>query len=787
MGRAGGAVDDRDELRRLVRELRAELAAARKRAAAPSDPLWRASGKSADTPIALLDLDFDLVDLNAAFALAFDVERSAVVGKHLSGLGARLGALVDTCRAVVASGQTRLYEAALGDSSTSTRVRVEPLRDDRKMFFGLQLVVVNRNTLDGEDTSTQLADSQLRRTQDRLHSLVDAVSQVVWTTDPTGKVIEPLPSWQRFTGQSFAQCEGEGWADAIHPDDRQHVLQAWSTALANRSSYQTECRIRRHDGEYRLMQGRGVPVLEGDGRVREWVGMHTDISDERRATGAAIELQRRHHEIMDRLPIMVGYVDADERYHFVNKYYESVFQTARRDILGKTVKDIIGAENYARASVHIKKALLGQQVEFDAPISFGAQPSPYDRARVLFSPDISDTGEVLGYYSFVVDVAEQRRLEAQLLAAQKMEAVGRLAGGVAHDFNNMLTVILSATSLLRSVPAMLGDSIEAIEEAAMRAAVLTRQLLAFAKKGVIEPRVVDLNDAIGNFQSMLMRLIGEDIEVVTRLHPDVGNILIDPGQLEQVFMNLAVNARDAMPSGGRLLIETRTAKLDAAQARERLIEVGEYVILSLSDTGTGMSNEVRTHLFEPFFTTKDAGKGTGLGLATCYGIVSQAGGMILVDSVLGEGTTFTTYLPRVYENKSPVQPSPAQSTSPALGGSETILLVEDDALVRNTASRALRELGYQVIEGSDGLDGLEQARALNRSIDLVVSDVIMPRMSGLELVAALREQKADTKVVFTSGYTDNKFRVRAGSHTAFLPKPYVPNSLARKIRSLLSD
>jgi len=389
------------------------------------------------------------------------------------------------------------------------------------------------------------------------------------------------------------------------------------------------------------------------------------------------------------------------------------------------------------------------------------------------------------------DLTHQRRLEEELHHSQKMDAIGQLAGGVAHDFNNLLTVISSYTSMLldsfEAGDARREDAIE-VKQAAVRAAQLTRQLLAFSRKQVIQPRTLILNSVVTETEKMLRRLIGEDVELVTKLAPDLYEVRADAGQLEQVLMNLAVNARDAMPQGGRLSIETANVlRSSIAGPRGAAMAAAEYVMLAVSDTGTGMPSEVQSHIFEPFFTTKEAGKGTGLGLSTVYGIVKQAGGDIRVNSEIGRGTTFTIYLPRVLEPSDEAVATAAVARDVESRADETVLLVEDDEHLRSLALRILQAHGYTVLTAIDGADALRQAKEYGGPIDLVLSDVVMPRMSGRFLSEQLATARPTVKVLFMSGYTDDDVMRRGilDRRTAFLEKPFTPEQLISKVRQIL--
>ena len=386
------------------------------------------------------------------------------------------------------------------------------------------------------------------------------------------------------------------------------------------------------------------------------------------------------------------------------------------------------------------------------------------------------------------DVTERRSLERQLLQAQKMEAVGRLAGGIAHDFNNVLTAIFGYVDLLLDgLPTLspLRPDIEEIRRAAERAAGLTRQLLAFSRKQVLQTRTLDLNELLTDIDKLLRRLLGEDIDIVTKLDPRLGAVRADWGQLEQVVVNLAVNARDAMPGGGRLTIETRNAELDEAYTRQHVpVRPGRYVMFALSDTGTGMSPETMAHMFEPFFTTKEAGKGTGLGLATVYGIVKQSGGYVWCYSELGHGTTFTVYLPRVDE---PVDPLPVRVAARSTRGSETVLVVEDEPGLRALTRRLLEKHGYTVLEAATADAAAALARDYPGPIHLLLADVVLPGGSGRALADALLSQRAGVRVLFMSGYTEDAIVHRGvlASNTPFLHKPFSADTLTAKVREVL--
>ena len=387
------------------------------------------------------------------------------------------------------------------------------------------------------------------------------------------------------------------------------------------------------------------------------------------------------------------------------------------------------------------------------------------------------------------DMTERCRLEEQLRQSQKMKAIGSLAGGIAHDFNNLLTAIIGYSQMLSRRFEHDDDArsdIEEIEKAGHRAASLTNQLLAFSRKQVLEPKIVCLNFVLDEIEKFFRRLLGEDIDLVTILRPELGVVKADPGQLQQVILNLVVNARDAMPTGGKLTIETSNVEIDDAYVRTHVdVTPGSYVMLAVSDNGCGMDSKTQDRIFEPFFTTKEQGKGTGLGLSTVYGIVKQSGGHIWVYSEPGHGTTFKIYLPRAEQAETAARVNGYSNARTR--GTETVLLVEDEPLVRQLAVRVLQERGYTVLQAVNGEESLRLAEAYDDQIHLLLTDVVMPGISGSALAARIKEQRSITKVLFASGYTDDAI-VHHGMldpGVAFLQKPFTPDSLARKVREVL--
>jgi PAS domain S-box-containing protein len=501
-------------------------------------------------------------------------------------------------------------------------------------------------------------------------------------------------------------------------------------------------------------------------------------------------LQETHQRLstaVEQSPDSVLITDTAGTILYVNPAFERVTGYSRAEALGRTPRLLKSGQHDEAFYRELWTTISAGRVWQGRFINRKKDGSLYTEDATI-TPLRNPAGEVVQYVATMRDVTRELELEQQFRQAQKMEAVGRLAGGVAHDFNNLLTVIRLSARLLEDQLHRLDplrSHVERIQEASQRAANLTRQLLAFSRKEIVEPKVLDLNQVLGELDKMLRRLIGEDVELILLSTRDLWPVKIDPTQVEQAVVNLAVNARDAMPRGGKLTIETANVVFDEAYAAHHLeVEPGEYTLLAVSDNGVGMNEEVKTHLFEPFFTTKERGKGTGLGLATVFGIVKQNGGHVRVYSEVGQGTTFKIYLPRVAENV----PTPLRLPQPAAArGMETLLIVEDELPVRELTRDILLDHGYRVLAAGDGVEALRIAGEHEGPIHLLLTDVVMPRMSGRELANQLRDRRPETRVLFTSGYTDNAVVHHGvlveGVH--FLSKPFELEALVQKVREVL--
>jgi two-component system, cell cycle sensor histidine kinase and response regulator CckA len=529
-------------------------------------------------------------------------------------------------------------------------------------------------------------------------------------------------------------------------------------------------------------------------RVQE---LEAGDEDRLRVQNELKESEKKFQQFYDEAPVGYHELDPKGRITRINRKELQMLGYAAGEMLGKPVWNFFEEEDTTRKVILAKlegDASFHNTFERTYRRKDGSTLPVLVEDRIIRDKD----GQIIGIRSTVEDITERRRTEEalrkseeQLRQWQRVEAIGRLAGGVAHDFNNLLMTIKGCSELLlgafdRRDPRR--EEVEEILKAADRATALTRQLLAFGRRQVLQPQILDLNAVVLNMDKMLRRLIGEDIQLVASLDPELWSVKVDPGMIEQVVMNLAVNSRDAMPSGGKLTIETSNAVHDEEYARQHVsVQAGYYVMLAISDTGCGMDKETQSHLFEPFFTTKETGKGTGLGLSTVYGIIKQSGGNIWAYSEPGLGTTFKIYLPRVEKAAKAYRPRLKTKEAGAPGGTETILLVEDEDAVRTMVSKILKNKGYTVLEARQGNEAIEICERNEGSINLMVTDVIMPHMSGRELAARLAPKRPEMRVLYMSGYPDNTI-VQHGvlePGTAFLQKPFTINALELKVREVL--
>jgi len=623
------------------------------------------------------------------------------------------------------------------------------------------------------------------------------------------------------------------WANYVHPDDRhrlRHLQLQWAN-LREHAVREGEYRIRDANGSYRWFLAREtVMSRHADGTVSHVLGALIDISETKQAMQALRERDVDITELIEAITPITGpdffrsladhlaetcqvdyacvvLLDADDPMRgqtIARSLRGQSIEAISYDLRGTPCEEVAGRDFFywpsgLQQEFPLDTALVDMRAESYMGIPlFAANRTPLGLIALLHSARFEEPERartILHVLAPRVTAELERTLaeralrdsEAQLRQSQKLHAIGQLAGGVAHDFNNLLTVIMGyADTILADVEPShpLFEAARHIHDAGERATLLTRQLLHFGRKAILEPRALDLNTAIGNTGTMLTRLIGEDVSVVTALAPSLNLARVDRGQFEQVIVNLCLNARDAMPKGGRITIETKNASFDEQYCRVHPAhKPGEFVELSVADSGTGMTAEVMSHLFEPFFTTKGQGKGTGLGLATIYGIVQQAGGFITVDSRPGSGSVFHVFVPAIAGQ----EPRASVDVTPPPRGRETVLLVEDEDGVRRLARLSLERHGYTVLEANGGREAIELADAYQGRIDVLLTDVVMPEINGREVSERLLARRPDLKVLFMSGYNDDAV-VRhgvVGSPAAFLQKPFDSRTLATRVRDVL--
>jgi PAS domain S-box-containing protein len=558
------------------------------------------------------------------------------------------------------------------------------------------------------------------------------------------------------------------------------VERALQTGEIQRYEYQTSRQAEIRERELRIVANGPDDVLI----------ISRNITERKRVEDALRDSEERFRRLFEESPIGVALAGEEYRVIEANNAYCQMLGYTREEMSGLNLADINHPDETEANTALFMKLFNGEIQSYQIEKRHITKDGETIWVRTTTGAIRDETGKPKYVLGVVENVTERKLLQEQLAQAQKMEVVGQLAGGVAHDFNNLLTPILGFSAmgteeLAPDHPAR--RYFEQVQSAAERGADLVRRLLLFSRRQIAQPRAVNLNDVVVNTEQMLDRLIGEDIELACRLEPDLGKVKADPGQMEQILVNLAVNARDAMPGGGKLTIGTANVTLDPDTDSDfSLLVPGQYVKLSVSDTGAGMDDEVRAHLFEPFFTTKEPGKGTGLGLAICFSVVKEAEGHIRVQSEPGQGTTFEILLPRVEEAATE---APKGSSSAGIpGGRETVLLVEDEPAVRSLAALALRRQGYTVLEAANGEEALRVAQEYRPDgIDLLLTDVVMPHMGGSRLAELLRPQIPRLKVMFTSGFPDDTAVPGPASSpgTAFLPKPFTPTELTRRVREVL--
>lgn len=676
---------------------------------------------------------------------------------------------------LTAAGVTRTYLATKA-----------PYRDEGGAIIGL--IGITRDI-----TDLKRSEESLRASEERQYLALRGAGGGAWDWNlDTGDIWWSPQMYELWGVQPGTQMDFAKSLAVIHADDRESIHVAVGVAIDRGVDYRCEFRIHHPVLGERWMASYGQVARDESGHPTNLLGISLDVTERKRLAEERDALLARLQLQFERIPLAYVQFDADLRVTDWNPAAERIFGFAKEEVLGMgpPYEKIVPVSFRAEAEPLLARIRAGDMS------AHSVNPNLTKDGRTITcewfnTPLVDEGGRFTGLLCLAQDLTERLLLEEQLRQAQKMEAFGQLAGGVAHDFNNLLTIINGYSDIvLDTLPAddPNRELLAEIHKAGQRSAGLTRQLLAFSRQQVLALRVLDLNAVVGNTASMLRRVIGEDVKLTTTMASGLWPVKADPGQIEQILLNLAVNARDAMPTGGKLTIETSNIELDEIYvASHPGARAGSHVLLAVSDTGCGMSAAVQAKIFEPFFTTKGPGKGTGLGLATVYGIVKQSGGHVDVYSKVGVGTSFKIYLPRTEPAGERAKSDSALRALPR--GTETVLVVEDDELVRTLARHILQLAGFVVLEAADGDEALKVATGHTGRIHILVTDVVTPGLSGGAAAELLAEQHPGLRVLFMSGYTDDAV-VRHGvlhDKVNFLQKPFTPAALAWKVREMLDQ
>jgi two-component system cell cycle sensor histidine kinase/response regulator CckA len=629
---------------------------------------------------------------------------------------------------------------------------------------------------------------QLLEREELFRLISENAADMIAVVDMEGRRIYNSLSYQRVLGYSPEELKSSTALEQVHPDDRARLKAAGEEARRTGIGRSLEYRIRHKDGTWLVLESTSSVIANAAGESEKLVIVNRDITERKQASEALRLSEASFRSVIENAPYGIYRASMEGRLLRVNPALQKMLGYEWPDELLR----INPATDLCRDPLEHQRLieLFASHKRFqDVEVEWKRKDGTFIKARCSGWPVIGEGVEAVCFEIFAEDVTEKRLLERQLQVAQKIEAVGRLSGGIAHDFNNLLGVIIGYSQVLikkLGVGNPLFEHAEEIEKAGQRAASLTKQLLAFSRQQVLAPAVLNLNAVITDMGKMLHRLIGEDIDLAMKLSADIGRVKADQGQIEQVIMNLVINARDALPQGGKLIVETVNETLDEAFTRQHPgSRVGRYVRISVTDSGTGMTPETLAHLFEPFFTTKERGKGTGLGLATVYGVVKQSGGYIWVESELEKGSCFKVYLPEIDEPVS--APVRATLSTETFRGTETVLLVEDAEALRKLGFTLLEQNGYHVLAAASGLEALKMVEGMRDRIGLLLTDVIMPGINGRALAERLAPLQSGLKVLYMSGYTDSAIADHGvlDEGTNLLHKPFSEEALIQKVRQVL--
>jgi len=668
------------------------------------------------------------------------------------------------------------------------------------VIAGKTYIIAAIRDLTGHKRAAQLIENS----EQRFRLLGESILHQVWTAKPDGTLDYVNARTLEYSGLTKEQALKRMWQEAVHPDDLPVCVERWEKSLSTGEYYEVEFRLRDGEGYYRWHLGRATAGRGADGEIVKWFGTNTDINDQKMAEESLRESEERFQLVARATNDVLWDWDVTTDQIWLNESIQTIFGYSLDQVEDRFElwRNGIHPDDITEIRQSLYRFMDGDEQVWTGEYRFARADGSYAAvidSRILIR---DEQGKPLRMLGSIKDISERREVEQSLLESeerlrqsQKMEAIGTLTGGVAHDFNNLLTAILGNTQLalrnLQPEDAMHRRLLE-IERAGNRAAKLTRQLLAFSRRQHLERKVVNLNDSICDITKLLQRIIGEDVEVSVKCADKISTVFADAGQIEQVVMNLAVNARDAMPQGGKLTIETNDVELDKNYCRQYpYVQPGKYVQIRVSDEGCGMDEETKARIFEPFFTTKEIGKGTGLGLSMAYGIVKQHDGHINVYSEVGYGTSFKIFLP-VHEKA--VEKEKKQVQLPFFGGTETILVAEDEEALRDLAKDVLETSGYTVLLAKNGEEAVKLYAENRERIDLLLLDVVMPRMGGAEVYEQIRALGGDLPVVFMTGYSSETVQNRfvkqydlfVGADAAIVQKPYSVELIERKIREVLN-
>jgi len=743
--------------------------------------------------IGYIDQDLHYRAANRSFEEWMEVPHGEMVGRDARALiTERFGAEVFTriepkLRAALQGQQSSLEHTVMNKGEPRTIcLEYVPDIDSSGEVLGVVVVITDM-------TERKRAEEAVRVSEELFRGLSTSNPAGIFRADLNGNISYVNARVEHDWELPAEECMGRGWVKRVHPDDLEPLLKGWIQATAEERDFDHIYRIVLDSGEIRWVHGRSSPTRNADGELIGSVGTVYDVTAERRAHEASLKSQDRFRRVFEDVPVAMAISDpATMRIILPNSAASRLFGYTIEELSNMSIDVISHPDDMELDRKQALQVVTGEINGYVMAKRFRNRAGRDIHGLLTVSSVRGDReGERL-LLGMVVDVTEQRRLEMQLRQTMKMEAVGQLAGGIAHDFNNLLMIINSYAELLTEkygLDSDVGKKAHAIEDAGKRAAQLTQQLLAFSRQQHLESKVLDLNNLVRNSEKMLQRLIREDLVLTTDCQVHDLRVKADPGQIEQVLLNLVVNARDASSPQGSIKIWTKRTQLTPEEVERFpfLVPAGSYVELAVSDTGHGMSDDIKAHIFEPFFTTKEAGKGTGMGLSTVYGIVKQSGGWVLCDSEPGKGTTFRILFPEAVGDLS--QESATRKVPGVAKGTGTILLVEDEDAVRDLMAVLLSGLGYEVIVAANGEEALKIDNKVIDKVDLLVTDTVMPRMGGYALARALWQRRPTLRALFMSGYTEGIIEEMHSPDrkTALLQKPFSTALLNQTIAHLLNE